>query len=574
MILRSLQLLFIFSLLTDFAFTQEATAKVRILVNSAYDNSDTTLQYIEKLASLLPPTKTQLKVGETISHVILDNYKFGPSNLFYPSKFLEEKILQLNGYEKPEDVLPGEIIIPTIAPRSRLTPNSNNYNNVLPKIANYSGFYENGQFLFQDDIVVDDFRRIGAQETYMEIEIPLEVLDSLEENGLGDFSSSILSADLDFEFEFDNDSSSVSSEENFFNIDFDELKLLIRKNGVNRKTYLFILDSGWPNEVVQKESISKLSKILDQIWNSLGITPPTRTFPPFQKATCNHCEHVYSSIQQLLSLNPGAVEVIFLPLSKEQGGDIILAELIRLHKVLSDNRLSRNFNSIDYQLRGNTLRRIDREVKWILEKLPKEIGTRCESRSISIRTDYSIIYALQDIADYISEKENTSYFINLSWNPQRNRTHLKTTDIDRGYFVVSAGNNGRDIIKMKRPFGNLISKRSDIVVGFNVDPNSFIAKCNSNTISTPHDQRRIKGIALGYYGDLGPSNCGGTSFSSPRLAWFLALGEAIRNNYSLEREIRPNIEKNVQESLYFEDSNPFKAIWFNPITYLNNINIK
>ncbi|WP_258099830.1 S8 family peptidase [Marinoscillum pacificum] len=557
----------IFFTLLSFYFSktwsQESKAKVRILINSSYDDSDSSIQVLNTLSDLLPHTKVTLEKDKTISHLLLEKYNFGFSNLYSTAQFLSEKILNINGYKKPEDVRAGEILIPTIAPRALTEPNPDNFNNIYPKILSYTSTIEAGQ-IFLNRESLDDFNRKGAQETYLEIEVTLDQLDSIQAMGL-----KYTTSNAPLEFLFDYDISAHQFNDYILNLDLDSIKSLVTEKGIKRKSYLFIMDSGWPNEEYYEKSLGSMMRIINTGRESLGMQPLKIEFPKFIEPTCNHVKQIHASIKSFLDLELHAVELIYIPISKEQGADIMLSELIRLHKIFSDHRLSENFNSIDFELKRRTLNNIDKQVKAIIQKLPEQIGSNCNSENV--RTDYSIIYAIQDLADIITQRENNSYFINFSWNPKRNRTHLKTTDVKRGFFVVSAGNNGRDIIRNNTPFGNLISDRGDVITAFNINPDSLMANCKSGTISDPRNTFRIKGIPLGYYGDLSTTDCGGTSFSAPRISWLLALGESIRFNYEVESNIRPTIHQDVSKSLVTNPINDFHAIWFDPIKYLNTI---
>jgi hypothetical protein len=115
-------------------------------------------------------------------------------------------------------------------------------------------------------------------------------------------------------------------------------------------------------------------------------------------------------------------------------------------------------------------------------------------------------------------------FTSMSWEFEGNQLDPKVPSEYGGLFIVAAGNDGQSppVIQTKRQFSERSFHPGDMLAVMNVDDQGVFL-CDSSLVDPSGNA-----FAVGFRGDLSRQDCGGTSFSAPRVAWLLALREARR----------------------------------------------
>lgn len=554
----------VWGLNTDIVHAQfaEGTAKVQIFVNAAYDDSPQSLEEVGELLDALPPTSTTLEFGSSISDVILREFGFGKSDLDSTTTLLINEILRLNGLDSAEDAQAGELLIPTLPRRAFTRPNPDNYNNGIPKLLELNvedeAEWATGEVAF-DEVMMDDADHRGAQLAIMELDVPLDNLQQLLSTELGQSDNFNISSGTIF-FDLDDETPVPTTDFPLF-AELDAVEVVDYVKQSTRHSYLFIIDTGWPDESSYNQSLDAVENILDRRWKSLGEKPPDRNRKEFVPATCRHSRKIHQALSQVRGFDPDndKVKTIYLPLSKEQNAADLLIELLELQLLHDKYRRSYDYLLASPDFRKKQRRKAKKRAEDIVDDLADQLGENCDQNLTY--TDHSIISAIIETANFVSKKDSSAYFINLSWLPKRNQIPLRQINDPRGAIVVAAGNVPKDVISESVEFGSLVKIRGDIVAVMNIKNGEL--NCKSSWVSDPLSHN---GLSIGYVGDLTQADCGGTSFAAPRVAWFLALGEAIRKDYVADSNWIRELNRDVrvtQQSVQGSWSN----IEFDPIPY-------
>jgi hypothetical protein len=363
------------------------------------------------------------------------------------------------------------------------------------------------------------------------------------------------------------------------------------KQEKQRDATVFILDTGWPDETQYNTSLTELRRLIDFENKWYGLDPVTWERPrKFTDLSSDnppkHCVEIMQALQEFTDLDREVasqkhrdpkVKVVYVPLSRKQKSDQILMELLKLSWV-------RQEAINDHPLTGDRLRKLSdgatAYANVVLKNLdpngidepdfPKSEKEK-DSYQQTWKTDSAIVTAVWYLADWASytNSERPVYFLNESWTVLPDTIHLLSPAKSYGIVVaavgedygvqINDGKNDKEFARLAAPANNVLaaldakqtSDESDC------DSNSVVEDKLSNTMAASFDGSVIEGKIV----DGGVC---GTSFSAPRIAWILALSEAIRANEKLKEDWADSIQQKLLRARRQDATHQWQKLYLHP----------
>ncbi len=234
-----------------------------------------------------------------------------------------------------------------------------------------------------------------------------------------------------------------------------------------------------------------------------------------------------------------AVNVIFVPISLEQGSSSVLVEMVQLGLLLK--LTDEGQNPLMLQSTGAFKSTFDDATK-IVSSLPAIYGDGKINTGI-------VSYPLR-LFDYFCTRSNARFFVNQSWTVAHEQYSAYIPTPMFGRLVTAAGNSPNTDV-FSTPYVDFFARSAstfEIVGVLNV----LRGKGLSPTSSKADPAIAIGGQVVGFDGTLNSSETG-TSFSAPRVAWILAAAEASSQSTTVDA---------MQWSADFKRLSPSKSAWF------------
>ena len=290
---------------------------------------------------------------------------------------------------------------------------------------------------------------------------------------------------------------------------------------------LFILDTGWPDSTTQVHSLDALWGLSERGRKLLHLPARRRPkFPRFVKPNNEHCIRISEALRDLESLDAlERVRVMFVPTSKEQGGEEILTELIFLDRIMElkgDAAANAGSELPDTMpVDRKVLDSVNAGAALLVETFPSRIGGG------TFVTNKALLNALIWVANRLAAEDSTLFFISESWTVTKNAIRYVPPNPSWGFQIVAAGNSPEINIldeSKNHDFARRSIPAQEFVAVLTMD-RLGAPRCGSSSVSVGMlDQV----LAVGYDGWLDSAECG-TSFATPRVAWFLAANEVLRD---------------------------------------------
>lgn len=243
-----------------------------------------------------------------------------------------------------------------------------------------------------------------------------------------------------------------------------------------------------------------------------------------------HSAMIRESLKELQEIDTSQrVEVIYLPVNAAQPfSNELLSEILNV-TLLADSLLE-NLALIDSDAAPSvSLKRpkpdyssIAPQVETILK--PSWLHTPLSPYKIgdvmTLQTDRAIVDGIVNFLWLYSMASQRPHFLSMSWSAPNLKYPTLFRPNGYGIWLAAAGNN--PLINVHTTLRQFAARSSDpgdvLVVG------TQKAACGSSTITTDTD---VLVFGLIFPGRISKDLCG-TSFSTPRLGWFLAAFEAIK----------------------------------------------
>jgi hypothetical protein len=285
---------------------------------------------------------------------------------------------------------------------------------------------------------------------------------------------------------------------------------------VTRPVPLFVLDTGWPDPLTADRSRTLISQMVSTVRSALGV--PFTAPPPtaFQPPSSSHCQRIARALEEFEQLDPNrAVPVIYVPLSREQGAESLLHELLFTGELLNRSQLPRP-NRPRLPIPADVLRDARAFATSRLQTIPPKITGRVTT------TEKAIVESLIHVATARSILEGGAFVVSESWVLSQNvLAYAAPLDLT-GLVVTAAGNFGVNIVDDRVDFARRALTSAEFVTVLNTTPDGAPV-CGSSTVAGQQLQQMA---VVGFNGDVVDGSA--TSFATPRVAWLIALAEASR----------------------------------------------
>ncbi|HET9282322.1 MAG TPA: hypothetical protein VFR24_10210 [Candidatus Angelobacter sp.] len=517
-----------------------STAVVHIRVNTAYDDSERSLALLKAIAFYAPVRQITVVPGDTLDGLFVREYGFGVSDLPKSYKLLLESILEKNHLARAEELRPGPLIIPAVPRRAWMGWGRKNPQNYVSNMTIYSSesvapaskaanrapqtatatLAESPppELAFRASTLADEHRFTAPSET-VSLEMPVKPADSLVESAL--FGPGVVTAfthSIPILLAADNkcDTEPDSRDHQTLTIDQKNKIAQLLKDQSQRSPVLFILDTGWPSYSDYAQSREALYKILDAVWKSKFGTgfqhAPAQA--QIQPASNEHCRCIQRALKELQTLQQGLdpakmIQVIYVPLTREQGASTILTDLLQTSALLQ--RLTAEEGTINSKIVRGTR---DYARSLVAKYYPAQWSGQ------TVQTDKSVMDAVLLIGQAYAEQAQTVFFANESWTVEHGgKYYVQYQTPQYGMVTSAAGNDGTTNLL---DFAQRSALTKDTMAIINMTGSGV-----DQTSTRLDDQNIDVAMAAGFDGMV-TDDISGTSFSAPRIAWFLAAGEAVR----------------------------------------------
>jgi hypothetical protein len=553
--------------------------RVRVRVNAAYDDSKASVENLRQLSAALPPVLDSLSRPLSLDSLILTRFRVaaGPVStsrgyaLPETRALLRDQIRSMNRLAHNAIVVPaGRILLPAIPARALERPNPAKKENNVAQIMTTRALDRDGVGKWEDarsteDVLFTSFEvvagaraRPAARNRVVEVELPAAVVERLYDENPAAFDEGLIEVG-EMGFLFDVEQPPVASTApvtgNLPVALLDSVRTLTA-DARHRRVPLLILDSGWPNGADYDYSRRRLATLFDSLRGRWGLgTRPVRAKPQaFEPPSFPHVVSIATSLATLRRVADSSfVDVIFVPLAREQDADPVLRELLFLDGLLTLKRgqlvrsAETNAGVLDpcylnedepstyarcvrlLRLSAADTAVVQRKVDSLVRALPlkhqRDDGTR------DLRSSTAVVAAAWRLLDALSDSGNVG-FVSISWVVSLLRGSLNQMNLgqDRVFLIAAAGNDSMRVIngsaRVRDFAGRSVTSKAVLAV-LNTDPQGT-RLCGSSTADTAAD-RITETLVVSFYGVTENGDCG-TSFAAPRVAWLLALDESLRSS--------------------------------------------
>ena len=204
------------------------------------------------------------------------------------------------------------------------------------------------------------------------------------------------------------------------------------------------------------------------------------------------------------------MKIIYIPLTREQGASTILIDLLETSDLLQ------RLDSGTASLQSNS---ISAARKWSTSLVQSHFPKKWSGEEVL--TDKSVLDAVLLIGQAYASLSKTVFFANESWTvPHTGKYYVLYQTPEYGVVTSATGNDGTTKLW---DFAQRAPSNKDTM-----------AIVNMNVLGVVPQSTRIQegdidvAMAAGFDGMV-TDDVSGTSFSAPRIAWFLAAGETVRS---------------------------------------------
>jgi hypothetical protein len=493
-----------------------STSILQLSFDSSYQSAQS-LEQIMLISKLAPPRIVHLPPGGSISELIVRTYGFGKSDSEDAYKAIESAVKLLNGITDLASVPPQPLKFPAV-PRIGYAKNS------AAAIAEASAAIPRVSAPPVDPAAVTPSmesivtQRRAATDTVLRLEVDTKELYTPDGEAL--LRDSTLQA-TQVQIAFRRGAAAGRQMDARVSIALAE-ELATLSTTAKRRTRLFVLDSGWPQSHYIR-SRNALWGMINSAGREFGLSArrvgAAQSVP---RAKEEHAEGIAEALSAFEALDTTQrVEVIFVPLSRDQGAATILEDLIAVSLALQNKRANRRADA----LQDAELLNIGRQARaWARGRVQNYVpATAAENPFV---TDKALLDAIWEVAEAAINNQDAhekwSYVVNQSWTVPGWLFAFTPLPGQRGLAVAAAGNLNRDIAEQPYVhFAYQAVNSSYVVAVMNLDDKG-VQQCDSSLVGGVFASTS----AVAFDGRI--SNDCGTSFAAPRVAWLIAAAESKR----------------------------------------------
>jgi hypothetical protein len=490
---------------------------LRVRVSTDYPGTEEDLNLLSKLADFLAPRRQLISGNESLSQLILNEYGIAEGEHPGTYNFILSWILKKNNIANADLVLEGqELSIPNL-PRIAPTHPRRNPFHAIPAIRKLD---LSSALAFTTMPKRSQDSRKGTQTDDLEVLTSREKLSTSSGQALLNLSENITLYESMIVQWADNDAGLSASHSVFKPTQSDKVRKLLA-SPKKRPVLVIVLDSGWPIKAYSRSIriIEELFASARSQWNFPGTSINIKS--TVDKPKNPHCERIETALEEMTILDTSSmIPVAFFPMTKEQGAEPILRELLRLHY--------KHDKTLDPLPTADLPADIETNADKYASDVLKHVADTAEGQEV--KTSKALLDALFEVADAWASSTGGIYFVNTSWTVKQNI--LKIAFPEYGLPVVAAGNEpGKDITSDE--FGLDLARRcvkKEVLTVMNLVDGAG-SGCSTSIVNKDFlDEEMV----VAFDGMI-PEDCG-TSFATPRVAWLLALSEAQRS-YEVGRNL-------------------------------------
>ena len=320
------------------------------------------------------------------------------------------------------------------------------------------------------------------------------------------------------------DESTAPPDPVFTDTDLTAIARLMASGPPLRRPVVYILDDSWPSEATFKEAQSFFREALKNVRNSYRlreISPAgvrfleaASTDTPFGNTRTPHAQLVRMAVEDVSRHAPAAVQVVHIPLfTAQKFSKELLTELVELVHTAKNKQGDLENDVLATPQNVTSSRQVARD---IVESIPPVIADRPPV------TASGVIEATLFFAHLYASVSRAPFFVSSSWIATRYNVGFGPPAGAFGLSVAAVGNKRKNAMRDVVMLAFLGLDGGGIAV-MNLR-RSGEDYCRSS-FWDPSQGTKIAGFV--FHGELSNGQCG-TSFSTPRVAWLLALREAYR----------------------------------------------
>jgi hypothetical protein len=554
---------------------------VIVTVSALYDDSRESLRQLRRLASAFPAEIDTITSSISFNQLILNRYNVSVGrvadslNRRLPETFelLASDIASRNGLSRAGNMIPpGPIAVPAIPKGAAWQWSGANLKNytaqelnarVVPILPGVAGTRRDvGDVVLQTDttptsggdVPRSQIRSIRVAIPLSEAERGLEQYRSLMEKG----EATIAHQPFTFSYELPVLDSAERIDGELTPSVMSALQSRLREPK-RAHVPLVLLETAWPDPDEARISCERAFALLADVrrmWK-LGEAGNTRCDPKrYRNSPNRHSAPVAKSIRPLRGLIADSiVNVMFVPMSRDQGADSLLHEFFRVAALQRSKEavFRANLSTLTDSLKSacefnltspTSVRRCAAEIPLSETQLAsatkdaEEAMARLAPR-MPVREgneefygSSALVAAVFDVLNAYARGAESGAVLNTSWVvPALLGSGFRPISEDRSVILVAAtGNkNGVSANSGNTPveFASWSEVSPQVVAVINMDTRGA-PKCKSSVV-LDDELSLLRTNVVGFDGFV-ESNVCATSFAAPRVAWLLAASEAIRNH--------------------------------------------
>ena len=508
---------------------EEASNKGLVLVqrtvNAKYDAASSTF------SALLNSTLTQpylVKPDDTLQKIVSEKFAMGPTAAPALYEQMAARIQSLNGISNLNAIQTGsKLTLPDLPPVQWRQPNPSNPNYGVPRVQSgptYAAILSGRGLGTAGAVDVRKLFDAGRKAEPLVNQwrwVPVEQAKAEAEATDSSVSQTFWSQPITLKFA---QALAASSATGTVASDLQFLTALVKRRAPQQDVVVYVLDDSWPSSAAFESSraflVGALSSIRKVNFFGDGALPAALNdgtaktdFPPQMPGHLLHAARIATSLADLTKLTP-RVKVVYLPLfleqkwSKELWQELAYTALVAsaMHSKLG---AAEPTDGIRKQARSDAAQL----VAQIPTKVINSLGPAQQTP----------ITVLQKIAQLYASTVGIPYFISMSWTIEKRELDFGPDPDSLGVSLAASGNDDKDVIgdavylayRAKAAPGDVLAVMNTDGTGKELCGSSRLPLTGPNAF-----------YGLAYEGTFNDGAECGSSFSTPRVAWLLALRQA------------------------------------------------
>lgn len=509
---------------------QEESSKGLVLVqrtiNAKYEAAASS-----DFTTLLKSTLTQsyvVKPSDTLQKIVSDKFAMGPNATPELYDKVAERIKALNDIDGLGSIRAGSRLqLPDLPPFQWKQQSAANQNYGLPRVQPgppYAAVLNSHDFMATDRFgsrrIFDAGRKAEPLVTQWRW---LTVDQAKAEAAISDKVASLAFWSQPITLKFAQAAPVVAATPTVAS-DIQFLGKLVKRRAPQQEVVVFVLDDSWPSDAAFESSraflVGALASIRKANYFGDGGLPPMITngtaktnFPLKESDRRSHAELISASLADFNKLT-SKVKVVYLPLFTEQKWAKEFWQELTYTALLASAMHSKLG---EVEPTDEIRRRARSDAAQLVGQIPSKV---IDSLGPAQQTPITV---LQKIAQLHATTTGIPYFISMSWTVEKHEIEFGPDPDSLGVSLAASGNDEKEVIK-DAVYLAYRAKASpgDILAVMNTD-GAGVELCRSSKLplSGPNP---FYGLAYDGTYDAG-AECG-SSFSTPRVAWLLALRQA------------------------------------------------